>query len=351
MSLDPDRERSLRLRAEEALQTLEERLRTLLDHAPVILWAMDAKGIVTLSEGKGLAALGFKPGELVGRATQELYTEPHLVENNRRALAGEAFTSVDAVGDKVLETRFTPRFDAQRRLVGVVAVSVDVTERTRAEEALRGLSRRLWSLQEAERRRIARELHDEAGQSITALKMNLDRARRENDGGRVRALVEEAAELAAHVRVELGRIAQDLKPAALSERGLVPALRALLEGFRHRTGVEFELTESGNGPPPVADLGATAETTVFRFVQEALTNVSRHARARSVRVALEREDGIHRVTVADDGVGFDVGSALARNQLGLLGMRERARMLGGQVRIDSEPGRGARLTIELPARC
>ena len=241
----------------------------------------------------------------------------------------------------------------ERMLIRGVADQVSISlrnarlarENLRAVEDLRALSRRLWMVQEEERERIARELHDEAGQQMTALKLILDLARREQDFDRVRGRLGEAVELAGAVLDELRRISQDLRPGALHELGLVPALRALVVGFGARTGVgvEFEATAEVV-PHPDSDAASTA----FRFVQEALTNVARHAQARSVRVLLETtESGRLRVTVQDDGIGFGTESAL-EGHLGLLGMRERARVLGGRLSLESAAGKGALLSLEIP---
>lgn len=218
-------------------------------------------------------------------------------------------------------------------------------ENTRRLEELSALSRRMWSVQEEERRRIARELHDEAGQAMTALKLNLDLARKETDPERVRPRVVDAAELASDVLEELRRIARDLRPASLDDLGLVPALRGLLDGFGQRTLLEASFESEGQVPNFDADSAAAT----YRFVQEALSNVGRHARARWVRVRLESDDRSLRVTVEDDGCGFDAELATQQGSLGLLGLRERARVLGGRVTLDSRRGNGARVCLELPA--
>lgn len=241
---------------------------------------------------------------------------------------------------------------AQRVLEGIadqLAISLHNArlrrENTRRLEELSALSRRMWSVQEEERRRIARELHDEAGQAMTALKLNLDLARKETDPERVRPRVVDAAELASDVLEELRRIARDLRPASLDDLGLVPALRGLVDGFGQRTLLEASFESEGQVPNFEADAAAAT----YRFVQEALSNVGRHARARWVRVRLEANEASLRVSVEDDGVGFDTELATQQGSLGLLGLRERARVLGGRVTLDSRRGHGARVCLELPA--
>lgn len=197
---------------------------------------------------------------------------------------------------------------------------------------LQQLTHLLFSAQEDERRRIARELHDETGQLLTAVKIDLDLQGRTEAGARV-------GEALGKVR-DMSNL---LRPAALDDLGLVPALRSLIEDFAGRTRIEtrFEAPDS----PPVSD--RAVEVAVYRLVQEALTNVARHARAARVRVALEREvDGV-RIRVEDDGVGAEPSRA---PHLGLLGMRERVRELAGTLTIQTGAGAGFRLEAAIPCR-
>lgn len=247
----------------------------------------------------------------------------------------------------------TPFAPQQRRLLEGIADQMALslrnarlaTENARRLDELRALSRRVWSVQEEERRRIARELHDEAGQSMTALKLNLDLARKEGDAELMRGRLAKAATLAGEVLEELRRIARDLRPASLDDLGLVPAVRALVDGFGKRLGIASAFESRGPLPAPDGDTAAT----VYRFVQEALTNVARHSGAATVTVTLDVAPDALRVQVVDDGVGFDPLQSITEGRLGILGMRERARILGGRVYLESKPGGGARLELELPA--
>lgn len=333
----------------EALRRSEERLRRVISDAPIVLWAVDADGVFTFSEGRGLVPLGLAPGEVVGRSLFDLYAPyPVIVESVKRCLArGEETHFLAEVGKGTFDTRVTPTPERD----GAIGVSVDVSERLQMEQRLRVLSRRLWSIHEEERRRIARDLHDEAGQAMTALKLQLDLARREPDPERVRAQLEAAALLAGDVLDELRRISSDLRPGALEELGLVPSLRALVERSRQRAGIRicfFEpSTDGGRGETEV-------ELALFRFVQEALDNVARHARASRAVVSIQVAGDVVRAMVEDDGAGFDpavIEREAAGSGVGLAGIRERVRLLGGSLKIDSTPaGGGARLLVELPFR-
>jgi len=194
---------------------------------------------------------------------------------------------------------------------------------------LEQLTRLLLRSQEDERRRIARELHDEAGQVLTAVKIELDL-----DGRR------EASEMVGRALAQVRDLSNLLRPAEL-DLGLLPALRALTEDFARRTRIEMRF-ECPDSTPPVSP---DAQVAIYRVLQEALTNVARHARARSVRVRIEPEPRAIRLTVEDDGVGFP-GPVVPH--LGLLGMSERASALGGTLRVANVEGAGARIEACFP---
>ncbi|MBI5304768.1 MAG: GAF domain-containing protein [Chloroflexi bacterium] len=220
-------------------------------------------------------------------------------------------------------------------------------EQLRADrERLELLSRRLVEVQETERRYIARELHDEAGQLLAGLKLGLRVLERES--GASKPLVRQVAELRRvvdEVLANLHRLAMHLRPATLDQLGLVAAMREHVEevSAKYALAIEFETVGMES-----ARLPSTTETALYRIVQEALTNIIRHARATRVQIILERRDDCVRATVDDDGCGFDVQEATQRGRLGLLGMKERVDMLGGKLTVESEPGEGTTLIIEVP---
>jgi signal transduction histidine kinase len=206
------------------------------------------------------------------------------------------------------------------------------------------LGRQLLEVQEAERRALARELHDEFGQLLTGLRLLLAPGRARTgiaaatDAERALGLVDE---LLARVR----GLSLDLRPAALDQLGLLPALLTLFERYTDRTGVRVEFRHEGIE----GRLDPGIETTAYRIVQEALTNVARHAGVDAATVRVRAADGVLGLQVADRGRGFDPGASPSRSRSGGLdGMRERARLAGGRLTIESRPGGGARLTAELP---
>ena len=199
---------------------------------------------------------------------------------------------------------------------------------------------------EEERRRIARELHDELAQSMTAAKINLGLLEElTGDGSQeVCRTIRETATLIDRTIAETRRISMDLRPAMLDDLGLLPALRWYADTFSRRTGVRVTVRNRGGEQRA----GRPLETLLYRFVQEALTNVARHSGARRVRLDLSAAGGWLRAAVADDGVGMSAGVRKRAGGQGLLGMRERIERARGRFRIESRRGRGTRLVAELP---
>lgn len=210
---------------------------------------------------------------------------------------------------------------------------------------MRLLSRSLITAQENERRQIARDLHDEAGQSLTSLRIGLRLLEREaNKGGGVSALVEELVQRTDAILDGLHRLALDLRPASLDHLGLEAALRQYSRSAGDRLGLTVRFKARG-----FVDkcLPAEVETSLYRVVQEAMTNVGRHARATQVDVLAERRGDRVMVMVEDDGVGFEINRARQGDHLGLVGLRERAEALGGTLTLESAPGAGTTVIVEV----
>lgn len=230
----------------------------------------------------------------------------------------------------------------------LVCILADVTGRVEADQAqrlyagrLQALSRRLVDVQEEERRALARELHDEIGQELTALKLMIEEASRVPEAA---AALVDVRPLVQQILRRVRDISLDLRPPMLEDFGLASALQWLGERLERQAGLRVLLRHSALPPlPPDVATGA------FRITQEALTNVVRHAGVSEAEVAVEVCDGRLVVTVADEGAGFDRVAALAGwASSGLTGMRERARLLGGHLDIAASPGQGTRVTARLP---
>jgi signal transduction histidine kinase len=216
-----------------------------------------------------------------------------------------------------------------------------------AEERLRHLSQQLVSSQEQERKALSRELHDEIGQLLTALRMelgNLERGRA-TPGGETDPHLDQAKKLAESTLRTTRDIAMGLRPAMLDILGLGPALEWQAREYSRRYNTPIRLEVDGD----LRDVPDPHRTYLYRIVQEGLTNCARHAQAKNIHVKLEDSSGKLAVLVEDDGVGFDQHAGVAYG-LGLLGITERVRELCGQLSIQSEPGKGTRISVVLPLK-
>lgn len=224
-----------------------------------------------------------------------------------------------------------------------------------AERRYRGLARAVWNVQEEERRRLARELHDGIGQTLTALKNHLDHlaGKAEAAGSRFAEDLAAAAEMAGGAVHDTRELSRLLRPPVLDDLGLVPALSWLARTLEKRTGLAIELEIAGaldpeRDPPR---LEPDLETLVFRVVQEALTNTLKHSGARRAEVAVAADGEAVRVRVADAGAGFDPDATLdgaAGSGVGLAGMRDRVELFGGRLTLASAPGRGTEILLVVP---
>jgi two-component system sensor histidine kinase UhpB len=211
----------------------------------------------------------------------------------------------------------------------------------RIEAERRRSGRLALRAQEEERKRLARDLHDEVNQALTAILLRLEALAHETPPERAPELVE-LKRLVNQAMEELLNLARQLRPSALDDHGLVAALETQLKRFSARTGVEARL-DTGGDPDQVAEV---VQTAIYRVAQEALTNVTRHAGATIVELVVAQTNGDVELRVSDDGRGFD--PAVRGRGLGLVGMAERARLVGGELDVRSAPGGGTTITLRVP---
>ncbi|HLH26800.1 MAG TPA: response regulator [Chloroflexota bacterium] len=249
-------------------------------------------------------------------------------------------------------SRAVPILGADGEIIEWFGAASDVTPRKEAEAELRTLSQRLLTVQEEERRHLARELHDEIGQALTGLKFRLANASRAGHGSDAAAVTSgdgngsdplaETEEIVQELTARVSALSMGLRPVALDNLGLLPALFSHVERFQAHTGLHIDLRHEGvdrRFAPPV-------EIAAYRIVQEALTNVARHARATAVTVQLLADDESLTLAIRDNGQGFD--PAVHPSRGGLSGMRERVELLGGILAVETAPGDGTLVTAELP---
>lgn len=251
----------------------------------------------------------------------------------------------------------SPVFDASGKIAGVIQVATDVTERKQAElqladsrEQLRALAAKLQSVREEERKELSRDIHDELGQVLTGLKMELAWMRsRLSASGPIphQALLDKISLLGSQIDSSADRIRKlcaELRPGILDDLGLVAAIEWQAREFYKRTGIECRLRSQAADPP----LGPDQNTAVFRIFQEILTNVARHAKASRVTVNLTQSQTVLLLEARDNGRGIRPEDLTAAKSLGLLGMRERAMALGGSIEFSGRPGAGTKVELRVP---
>jgi two-component system, NarL family, sensor histidine kinase DevS len=350
------------------LGLVTERLRGLVDARFVLIALPAGPGILRIAaaDGRGSEQLldvrfprvGSKSGRVLERRRAERVDDLRADPEVDREVA-DAFgvttglyvplvTRERAIGAIIAHDRagVDPRFtDEDLRVAEAfadrAAVAVDLSERV-ARDALR----RVVAAQELERRRLARELHDETGQALTSILLGLKAA--EDAGGRaeVHAALASLRELVVETLHDVRRLAVELRPRALDDFGLVPALERLTETFSEQTGISVRFEHFFDEDR----LPEEVETALYRIVQEALTNIVKHAGAGHVRVVLSRGEGAVTAVIEDDGRGFDEVEDGSDDGVGLVGMRERIALLDGRVEVESRPGLGTTIVAEVPVR-
>lgn len=341
-----------RKRMEESLRKAQEFLTRLLDHAPAPIYVMAPDGHCHLVNRACEELWRLSCEEAVGRTLEELLPARlarRFQEQDRQVLeTAEPLISEDVIeapnGVHYFHTVKFPLRDTAGQVEAVAGVSVDITERRQAEERLRSLSRRLVEVQEEERRHLARELHDEIGQLLTGLQFILER-NMELPPAAAGPKLGEALAILENLLARVRQLSSDLRPALLDTLGLLPALGELFAHYTRRTGVRVHFEQAGLEER----LTPEVETTAYRIIQEALTNVARHACVGAAEVRLWADGGMLDVQVADRGVGFDPEAARAsEGTVGLTGMLERAMLQGGELLVESVPGGGTQVTARLP---
>ena len=244
-----------------------------------------------------------------------------------------------------IESRAAALFDSDGKRLGYVSVNRDITERRYAEETIRALLNNVLTAQEAERRRIARELHDETAQTLTSLLVGLRGVEESQDLGQAREAASTLRGLVSAALEGVQRMARGLRPSVLDNLGLEEALERLGLEVSRTNGFVVDVHSTG---PRLPRLPEALEIALYRVAQEALTNASKHAAPQAVSILVHRSPTEIRLVVEDDGKGFDISKAVSEAQLGLVGMRERAHLVGGSMTIESSPATGTTISVSVP---
>jgi PAS domain S-box-containing protein len=346
-----------RKRAEAALQDSEARWRAVVKQAPFHVMILDREGRI---EYINWVRHDSSPEAVVGRSTIDTLLpayRPIARKAYRRALDDGEFVIFDgrvrlSNGVRWLHHRVGPLI-RNGRTDGLILICVDLTDQKISEDTLRAslakmrkLAAKLESVREEERRRIALDIHDRLGQALTVVKLNVSSLATGRAAGteyrrKLRSVSQSLDETIRAVR----EISNELRPPVLDSLGLKAAMEWQGRDFAKKTGVACDVRL----PPGEIPLDPDRSTAVFRIFQEILTNVARHARARRVDVALDRDAAGLRLTVSDDGRGITAKALAHPSSLGLLGMRERAAAFGGTVDIRRGKPRGTRVAVSMPA--
>ena len=348
----------------------EARYRQLVESSPYCIHEISTEGILRSVNSSGVKMLGRQSEEeLIGtdfaQCASPEDTGP-LREQIRNAVKGQRDELEYQTRDgRSFASSMTPLRDTRHGIQGLMGIVREITEQKRVEarrleaEAegrrhlanLQALSARQESIREEERKRISREIHDELGQLLTALKMELGGLEKdvlslpdENARGALEERVIEAGDLADRTIRSVREIAMRIRPSLLDELGLIPALQHECARYREHSGLACSFTTSGDIP----DLEDAIATALFRLCQEFLTNIARHARATRADVRLARSGDTLTLTVTDDGVGISSDAETTSGHLGLIGARERVHNLNGTLQLDASPNRGTVATVNVP---
>jgi PAS domain S-box-containing protein len=346
-----------RVRAEQERTRLTERLSGLLDSAMDAIITVNEEQRIVLYNRAAEQTFGWSPEQALGEPLDKLLPERFRASHgqqvrhfaatgisSRRMGSASVIYGLRSNGEEFpMEASISQLKLANGRLLTVILR--DIGEQVRAREELNAFASEAHALLEGEKRRIARELHDELAQSLTALKMDVIWMRGN--------LSQQAPEVSAKIGAMLSmldamvaatrRIASDLRPLLLDDLGLRPATEWLVHSFTQRTGVACALMAADD-----LELPEPYATAVFRIVQETLANVAKHAKASRVSVEIETEPHSLKLRVRDNGDGFMVGAPRKPNSLGLMGLRERTQLLKGSLDIQSQPGQGTCIEVKIP---
>jgi PAS domain S-box-containing protein len=338
------------------VQESEAYLRTLVQAIPDLVWAVNSVDAFLFCNPPCERLFGVANAELVGKTYHHVMNHnqgnrfrlhDHIALSTRLPCVNEEWLTFSDRGYRGLfEIINTPLLDPAGNIIGVLGVGRDITRRKQMEDTLRDFAAYNEATREDERRRIARELHDELGQQLSALRIHVNvldlRFGKENPP--MRSAIDELLGVVDHTIKVTRDVSTSLRPAAL-DLGIVPAIEWLVMEFTRNTGIPCDVER----PAGEVQLSEEKAVALFRITQESLTNVTRHAQADRVQVRLERMEAALSLEVRDDGIGFDPTFTTSKNAFGLIGMRERALAIGAVLSLTSARGQGTLVRVLIPS--
>lgn len=350
---------SRRQQVDAALRESEEKFKTLVTNTEEIVYMIAKDGTFLLSEGKGLANIGLKPGQVVGKSVFEMYKDyPEMLAAMRRSFNGESVIIEVHVAGIDFRNWYTPHINVEGEIIGLMGLSINITEQKLAEKKLQDYQQRLRALaseltltEERERRNIALDLHDQVGQSLAVMRMQLAMAQNESGSRKVVAILDEVSGALRAAIQDTRHVITDLNSPLIIELGLAAALSEwLTERIGKRYGLETQFIDDGDPKPLNEDTGAI----LFRSIRELLTNVVKHANAKRVSVSLQRRGSTIQIVVEDDGVGLTDGKHPKKDStesgFGLFSIEERMSDLNGSLEIESHAGQGFKAILTAPLK-
>ena len=337
-------------------QQVKERTRqitSILKYTPAVVYIKDRDACYTLVNARHEELFGISKEDIRGKSDYDIFPKEaaekfrgndlKVLSEGRSLQVEESVPQSDGV-HTYLSVKF-PLYDENGSTTGVCSISTDITELKKAQNQLRRLSASIMTSQEKERAAIARELHDELGQALTALRMDsvwlLERASGTDLEASKRALT--MRDLVDKTIDEIRGMALRLRPGILDDLGLIPALEWYTVEFEKRTGIECILQHMN-----VPNVDEVVATEAYRIAQEALTNVARHSSASHAEIKLQLDNSTLTLEIMDNGDGFSLADVEKTEGLGLAGMRERAGLMGGTLDIRSQPGSGTQVYCSIP---
>jgi PAS domain S-box-containing protein len=361
---------------ERKIKENERWLSKILQYSGDAMIATDGEGKIKLMNKVAEYETGWKSDEVSGHQITEVLklsdeeTKKEIIDpiallfndNHEMEISKTTILTDKESKEKLIAGTASQIKDDKNNTTGIVVVFQDITKQrnvekereklfkkvSSAQERLRAVSKRLMEVQESERRHIARELHDEIGQILTAIKINIQTAFKLAGAEKIKTHLNEGVELIEEALFQVRKLSVDLRPSMLDDLGLIPALRWYVDRQSVRAGLTAKVSVDEN----IMRLPTEIEITCFRVSQEALTNIIKHSQATHVDIMLYYEEGDLHLKIIDDGVGFNFFAAVQRSlkgeSMGILGMQERVELIGGKIKINSKPGQGTTVHTIFP---
>ncbi|UCE40551.1 MAG: PAS domain S-box protein [Candidatus Aminicenantes bacterium] len=357
-------EKKYKKKMKRSLLESEDRYRKLVENISEGIVMQNKRSTITYANQRFLDMIGYKEEEVIGKPITKFLAGGLLKKQEvKDAYNPEDVKKLSEISWKRKDGEhvFTilspkPVYNDKGQHKGTVAVLTDITDRRAVEkelhhsrELLRKLSQHLQAVRERESKRIAREIHDELGQQLTALKMDLSWISshvnpQEERADKFLQKIDSMSGLVDKTIHTVQKISSELRPGLLDDLGLVPAIEWLAQEFEKQTKIPYRMQLFCE----LVDIDPDCSTAIFRISQEALTNVARHANATMVNISLKQVDSALVLKIKDNGKGIEADEVVAPSSLGLMGMRERARVFGGELSITSKPNKGTTLKVTFP---